>query len=51
MIPIQITLRIVLRSPIDNKPSLVHAIARQRTGDKPLPDSIMTHITDAYMRY
>ena len=36
-IPIQISLKFVLRSPIDNKPPLVQVMAWRRTGDKPLP--------------
>ena len=35
-IPIQISLKIVSSSPIDNKPALVQVMARRRTGDKPL---------------
>ena len=35
--------------PIDNKPALVHIMAWRRTGDKPLPEPMMTQFTDAYM--
>ena len=48
-IPIQISLKLVSRSPIGNKPALVREIAWRRTGDKPLPETMMTQFTDAYM--
>ena len=50
-IPIQITLKLVLKSPIDNKPALVQILAWRRTGDKPLPEPMVTQLTDTYMRY
>ena len=49
-IPIQILLKLVPRSPIDNKP-LVQVMAWRRPGDKPLPKSMMTQLTDAYMQH
>ena len=49
-IQIQISLKFIHRSPIHNKPALVQLMAWRRIGDKPLPDLMMTHITDAYMR-
>ena len=48
---IQISLKIVPISPIDNKPALVQIMALCRTGDKPLPEPMMTQFTDAYMRH
>ena len=48
---IQISLKLVPRSPIDNKPALVQVTAWCRTGDKPLPEPIMTQFPDAYMRH
>ena len=48
---IRISLKFVSRSPIDNKPALVQVMAWGRTGDKPLPESILTQFTDAYMRH
>ena len=48
---IQISLKIVPISPIDNKPALVQIMAWRRTGDKPLPEPMMTQFTDAYMRH
>ena len=41
-IPIQISLKLVPRSPIDNKSALVQVMAWRRTGDKPLPEPMMT---------
>ena len=48
-IPIQISLKLVPRSPIDNKPELIQAMAWHRTGYKPLPETMsgpssLTHI-------
>ena len=50
-IPIQISLKLVPRSPIDIKSALVRVMAWHRTGDKPLPEPMMTQFTDAYMRH
>ena len=47
-IPIQISLKLVLRSPVDNKPALVQVMAWRQTGDKPLPEPMMTQFIDAY---
>ena len=47
----QISLKYVPRSPIDNKSSLVQVMAWRRTGDKPLPEPMMTQFNDAYMRH
>ena len=50
---IQISLKYVTRSPIDNlnKPALVQVMAWCRTGDKPLPRPKMAQFIDAYMRH
>ena len=48
---IQISLKLVPRRPIDNKPSLVQVMAWRRTGDKPLPEPMMAMFIDAYMRH
>ena len=48
---IRISLKFVLRSPIDNKPALVQVMAWLRTGDKPFPELMLTQLTDAYMRH
>ena len=50
-IPIQISLKYVPRSPIDNKPALVQVMAWHQSGDKPLPVPMMTQYIDAYMRH
>ena len=50
-IPIQILLKLVPGSPIGNKSAFVQVMAWRRTGDKPLPEQVMTQFTDAYMRH
>ena len=50
-IPIQISLKLVSRNPINNKPALVQVMDWRRIGDKPLPEPMMTPFTDAYMRH
>ena len=47
-ISIWISLKFVLRSPFGNKPALVQVMAWRRTGDKPLPELILTQFTDIY---
>ena len=49
-IPIRISLKFAPRSPIDNMPALVQAMAWRQTGGKPLPEPVLTQFTDAYMR-
>ena len=46
---IQISLKFVLNGPIDNKPAMVQVMAWRRTGDKPLPEAMLTRFNDAYM--
>ena len=46
---IQISLKYIPRSPIDNKPVLVQVKARRLTGDKLLPEPMMTQFIDTYM--
>ena len=46
-IPIQNSLKFVPRSPINNKPALFQVMAWRRTGDKPLPEPMLTWFTDA----
>ena len=50
-IAIQISLKFVPWSPIENKPALVQIMVWRRTGDKPLHEPMMTQLTDAYMWY
>ena len=47
IIPIQISLKFVPLSPIDNKASLVQLMTWRRTGDKPLPEPMMIRFNDA----
>ena len=50
-IKIKISLKLVPRSTIKNKPALVQVMAwRRTTGDKPLPDPMMTQLDDACMQ-
>ena len=51
IIPNHISLKFIPRSLIDSNPALVQVMAWRRIGDKPLPEVMMTHITDAYMRH
>ena len=48
-ISIQISLKFVPKSLIDNKSALVQVMAWRRIGDKPFPEAMMTQFTDAYM--
>ena len=50
-VQIQISLKCVPRSSIDSKAVLVQVMAWCRTGDKPLPEPMLTQFTDAYMRH
>ena len=38
----------VPKGPIDNKSALVRVMAWRRTGDKPLPESMLNRFTDIY---
>ena len=48
---IQISLKFIPRSQTDNKPALVQVMAWRPTGDKPLPEPMMTQFADAYMQH
>ena len=48
---IQISLKFIPRGPVDIKPALVQVMAWRQTGDKPLPEPMLTQYTDAYMRH
>ena len=50
-IPIQISLKFVPRSPIDNKPALIEVMAWCGAGDKLLFEPLMTQFTDTYMQH
>ena len=49
-IAIQISLKYIPRSPIDNKAALVQVMAWRRIGDKPLSEPMLTRFSDANMR-
>ena len=46
---IQISLKLVPKSPIDNKPALAQVMSWRRRGNKPLPEPMLTQFTDTYM--
>ena len=46
-ISITISLKFVPKGPIDYKSALVQVMAWHRTGEKPLPESMLTQFTDA----
>ena len=45
---IQISLKFVPNSQIDNNPVMIQLVAWHRTGDKPLSKTMMVLFTDAY---
>ena len=50
-ISITISLKFISKGPIDYKSALVQVVAWHRTGEKPLPESMLTQFTDAYIRH
>ena len=48
---IRISLKFVPKAVIDDGQALVQVMAWRRIGDKPLPEPMLTQITDAYMRH
>ena len=50
-ISITISLKFVPKGPIDFKSALVQVMIWHRTGEKPLPESMLTQFTDAYIRH
>ena len=50
-ISITISLKFIPKGPIDYKSALVQVMAWHRTGEKPLPESMLTQFTDAYIRH
>ena len=44
-VPIQISLTVVHKGPFDNKSVLEQAMAWRRTGNKPLPEPVLTQLT------
>ena len=51
LILIQISRNIVCKGPIDNISPLLQVMAWCRTGDKPLPETMMAQLNDAYMHH
>ena len=50
-ISFKISLKFVVKDPIDNIPALVQIMAWRRKGDKPLSEPMMSQVADAYMRH
>ena len=50
-ISITISLKFIPKGPIDYKSALVQVVAWHRTGDKTLPESMLTQFTNAYIRH
>ena len=50
-ISITISLKFIPKGPIDYKSALVQVVAWHRTGEKPLPESMLTQFTEAYIRH
>ena len=50
-ISIKISLEFVPKGLTDNKPALVQVMAWRPTGDKPLPEPMLTQSIDTYMRH
>ena len=48
---IKISLKFVLKGPIDNNPAFVQIMAWHRIGNKPLLEQMLTLVTDAYMQH
>ena len=48
---IKISLKFVLKGPINSIPALVQVMARRQTGDKPLSEPMMALVGDAYMHH
>ena len=48
---IWISLKCVPKGTIDNKSALVQVMAWHRTGNKPIPEQMLTQIIVAYMRH
>ena len=50
-ISITISLKFIPKGPIDYKSALVQVMAGHWTDEKPLPESMLTQFTDAYLRH
>ena len=47
----QISLKFIPVGPIDNQSPLVHMMTWQQTGNKPLPEPVMTQCHDSYLHH
>ena len=43
----KISLKFVAKSPVDNTSALVQVVAQHQTGNKPLPEIVLTKMHDA----
>ena len=43
--------KVIPKGPIDYKSALVQVVAWHRTGEKPLPESMLTQFTDVCIRH
>ena len=50
-ISITIPLKFIPKGPIDYRSALVLVMAWHQTGEKPIPESMLTQFTDAYIRH
>ena len=48
---IKISLKFILKGPINKIPALVQIMGWRRPGDKPLSEPMLIQFTDAYMRH
>ena len=48
---IRFSLKFLPKATVDNMPALVQVITWRRTGDKPLPEPMLTQFTDACMQH
>ena len=48
---IPVSLKLVPMGPVDNKLTLAQVVVWRQTGDKPLPESMLTQFTETFMRH
>ena len=48
---ISITFQISPKGPIDNKSALIQVMAWHWSGDKPLPEPMLTQLSDPYIQH
>ena len=47
----RISRKFLPKDPTDNKKGSIQVMAWHRTGDKPLPEPMLTQLSDAYLRH